>query len=206
MATLVPFCTEYVTADGFPVLVGGLCPPGQENDCVSHLALLKQLPLGPSRDCVVIDVQLSRLLHQIAPPDVRYMAASVRVPEATQLCGGIAGDLLSEESSADGSFIRLAEGVFGFALPGAGAMLMCGEETQCQQLYRAAAAALLPPLSHACILSFLESLPAFSGHFLFVTDGSGSSAGCMCTYSSEGLTLLWLPPAPESAKRGDAHV
>ena len=206
MAALVPFCAEFVTADGFPVLVGGLCPPARKNDCLSHMALLKQLALGQSRDCVVIDVQLSHLLHKVAPPDVRYMAASVLVPGATQLCGGVAGDLLCEESSADGAFARLAEGVFGFALPGAGAMLMCGEEAQCRQLYEAAAAALLPPLKRPRIQSFLESLPPFSGQFLFVTDGSGGSAGCMCTYSSEGLTPLWLPPEPESVKRGEALV
>ena len=206
MAALVPFCAKHVTADGFPVLAGGLCPPSQRNDCISHLALLKQLTLGQSRDCVVVDVQLNRLLHQIAPPNVRYMAASVLVPNATQLCGGIAGDLLSKESSADGAFAHLADGVFGFALPGACAMLMCGEEIQCRQLYQAAASALLPPLNRACIQSFLESLQPFPGQFLFVTDGSGSSAGCMCTYSSEGLTPLWLPPEPEPVKRGEAHV
>lgn len=206
MTALIPFCAECVTADGFSVLVGGLCPPGRKNDCVSHLSLLKQLTLGQSRDCIVIDVQLSHLLHKAAPPDVRYMAASVLVPGATQLCGGVAGDLLCEESSADGAFIRLSEGVFGFALPGACAMLMCGEETQCRQLYKAAAG-LRPPLNRTCIQSFLESLPAFSVQFLFVSDGSGGSAGCMYAHSSEGRTLLWLPPAPsKSMKRGEAHV
>lgn len=207
MAALVPFCAECVTADGFSVLVGGLCPPARKNDCVSHLALLKQLTLGQSRDCVVIDVQLSHLLHKVAPPDVRYMAASVLVPGATQLCGGVAGDLLCEESSADSAFVRLADGVFGFALPGACAMLMCGEETQCRQLYEAAAAALLPPLSRTCIQSFLDSLPAFAGQFLFVSDGSGGSAGCMYAYTSEDSTLFWLPPTPiKSVKRGEALV
>lgn len=205
MSALVPFSSSFVTADGFPLLVGGLCPSGEAAACISHLTQLNQLTLGDSRDCVVIDVQLSRLLQKAAPPGVRFVAASVLVPDANQLCGGVAGDLFREEQSADGAFSPLADGVCGFALPGAGAMLMVGDAAEAHRIYKFAAKTLVPPLTRSSIHLFLEQLPPFSGSLLFVTDGSGGSVGCMYTRSPQSDTLLWLSPT-EPAKRGDASA
>lgn len=201
MSALTPFAACFETADGYSLLAGGLCPMCQQEACLRHLARLNHLSLGPSRDCVVIDVRLGQLLQQAAPPGVRFLAASVFVPCASQLCGGVAGDILSGETSADSLFSALAEGVFGFALPGAGAMLMTGLEAESRRLYESAVHMLSRlPLTRGDICAFLKESEAFSGQFLFVSDGSGGSAGCMCTHSGGHREILWLPV---SAKESD---
>ncbi len=200
MSVLAPFAACFETADGYSLLAGGLCPMRQQKASLRHLARLNHLSLGPSRDCVVIDVRLGQLLQQAAPPGIRFLAASVFVPCTSQLCGGVAGDILRRETSADGMFSTLAEGVFGFALPGAGAMLMTGLEAESRRLYESAVHMLSHlPLTHRDICAYLKESEAFSGQFLFVSDGSGGSTGCMCTHSCGRQEILWLPvPAKES--------
>lgn len=205
---LEPFAGRFQTADGYDILAGGLCPAGSRTTALQALSALEQCSLGPSRDCVVIDVCLSRILCRCAPENVRFLAASVFVPNAPELCGGVAGDIACEESSADGDFAKLAENVFGFALPGAGAMLFTGEEAEARRLHSLALTALRTlPLSQEHIDVFLGLALPCSGRFLFVTDGSGGSAGCMAAQSDGQCSVLWLPTSPtqNSFQRGDCH-
>lgn len=208
MEYLVPFAAGFETADGFPLLAGGLCPAGQQAFCLRHMFLLNRLSLGPSRDCMVIDVGLCQLLRQAAPPGIRFLAASVFVPGAPQLCGGVAGDILRCESSADGMFAVLSDNVSGFALPGACSMLIAGPEATARQLYRSAAHVFSRlPLCRTDIGAFLRGAAAFPCEFLFVSDGSGGSAGCMCTQTHGQQKALWLPTdqADTNFERGEEH-
>lgn len=190
---LEPFAGSFETADGFSVLAGGLCPVGTRAASLQALSALQQLSLGSSKDCVVIDARLSQMLRQSAPEHVRFLAASVYVPGAPELCGGIAGDIDCQESSADGDFVQLDEAVFGFALPGAGAILFAGAESDARRLHSIALRELdVLPLSRESICFFLEQAFAFSGQFLFVTDGSGGSTGCMALQSGSHRSILWL--------------
>lgn len=194
-APLEPFAGSFETADGFPMLVGGLCPPGQGEKSLCMLAALSSTAFGPYHDGLAIDVRLCRILRQIAPPGIRFLAASICVAQAASPCGGIAGDIFSEPQSSDGSFSWIADGIFGFALPGVGAALILGSELQSRRFYETAISFLnLSGLTKKRTEDFLKSVSVYPIQFLFVTDGSGGSTGCMCARSDERSVTLWLPP------------
>ena len=199
---LTPFAGRYQTADGYPVLAGGLCAAGRAGECRRALSGINRLRFGSGRDCVVVDACLARLLKRAAPPGVRYLAASISVPGAPDLCGGVAGDIVCDEDSAEGALARLA-GVYGFALPGAGAMLMTGARAEARRLYETALQALAPlPLTKGRIARFFERASGFPGQFLLVTDGSGGSCGCMGIRTADSSAIMWLPPSKNDPTKG----
>lgn len=199
---LEPFMGAFKTADGFPMLAGGLCHIGSREKCLQSLSKLNDTIFGSYRDGIAIDFRLGQILREAAPLNTRFLAANISIPNVAQLCGGVAGDILCQDDSASGTIINLDNGVWGFALPGAGAALIIGSALEAKKLFETARTLLTSlPLTQRRILKFLELAGLSSEEFLFLTDGSGGSVGCMCIQSGKYRSTLWLPTLNTIPKR-----
>ena len=200
------FVTRYQTADGYIAVIGVLCPEHLLCTCQKAFSQLEQYNLGASADCVMIDACLSRLLRLCAPPWVRFLGASIYVPHAAEPCGGVAGDLTFDEESATGTFTIFDSNIFGFAFPGAGAMILIGPERDARILFQQMKQELAnQPVTRQKILHFLNTAIVFPGQILFVTDGSGGSAGCVFARGADAHSSLeWVTPFTD-AEYGDMY-
>ena len=67
MAGYSCFARRLVTAQGYRLGVGGLCPAGRAADCAAALAPLAALELSGREDIYQVDYLLARAIQTLAP-------------------------------------------------------------------------------------------------------------------------------------------
>jgi hypothetical protein len=187
------FLAKYKTVDGYSVVVGGFCDQGGATICLESFKALSSVTFGISGDGVLIDAQLARLLRKHAPLELRIVAASIHIPGATEVCGGVIGDVFSEDTSAEGDFVELSDTIFGFALPGVAAAMMIGKKEDAIKLYEAAKRCFVEaPHTSSQINKFIALASDYSGQIIFVSDGTGGAVGCIYLQESNRSETLWV--------------
>lgn len=175
----------------YPAAVGGICRKGSEGMCIEQLKSMENIEMLPTADGVLIDAQLSLALQQFASDELTYAAMTAAFPWPDQPCGGIAGRLWDRAESAPGTLCQFEDGLWGFALPGACACIMSVQASDAEKLYGLACELPLP-LQREDIETYLAYVQEVGGQFLFVSDGSGGSCGCLCVIANENRNSLWL--------------
>ena len=175
MAGYSCFARRLVTAQGYRLGVGGLCPAGRAADCAAALAPLAALELSGREDIYQVDYLLARAIQTHAPQELAVAGATLatgqRLPQGART-GGVVGSPREEIASAGEALEQLPQGFCQCAIPGGpGLVAQAAPEAVAQALEELRR---LKPPSRREVLAILARAAIPTA--LVVYDGTGSGA------------------------------
>lgn len=186
------FSLRLITGQGYPLAVGGLCPPGSEP---AWTALFRQMThlelndLGPYS----IDYALASKLVELGDGRLPALGATVRVTDAAfspgQRSGGVLGCPQAGIQSSPGKEEPLPDGFSLYTLPGGPGLLALADEAVVKEAF--AKVTSVPKPDTERFLSCFRRLRIPAGILVF--DGTGDhSFGYLLTFAGDTWSAVWL--------------
>lgn len=171
---------------GTPLLAGGLCRAGYDEQSLRDLQGLSRLRLCGSTDIYEIDYRLARAVRECCGDYVWAVGVTAFIPGIPRSTGGVIGSPHRDIASADACVEPIGHGLYLRAFPGGpGCVAACGESGILERL----SFDDYPPRERAGALA-LRLRGQDVSSFLVVTDGSGPETKGSLVLSVEGKQTI----------------
>jgi hypothetical protein len=165
------FLYRTISADGYGVIIGGICPEGKKSAAVECYAKISEMKLGGSSDEFLIDYILAEAIASVSPEWIIAAGASMHIPGITQPTGGIIGHPFTAPESADGDIEVLAENLVMLSFPGGPGIIFEGQIADGLWLKQTVEQELDGDTD--CVERVLHLINDKTSLYLIVADGSG---------------------------------